>query len=299
MITSPVALPRAQSAINLKSTRHHFNVKLTSSPIEEVSPVQFGISRRKFFKETSLITLVLGIFGFGIWGCTNSQKEIILLKTNQTGLARPEANNKPRIIFEGDSLMTGVTSQFKNSPKFKSNTDYVIHDEASKSKHLANQIQTTAGAVLKKYSAKNQDNVVVFWAGCNDVYANASDDNMFENLIKAVDTYRNKGFKVIVLTVLPSTKFEGAKETHRKDFNTLIRTAKIVREGEQGPKWDMVIDIARLPELSHVNNNYYAKADGIHLNAAGYKLIAGQIDKGIRQLLDLPDAVNSSTSVGQ
>jgi len=214
----------------------------------------------------------------------------ITTATAKSGLANPSSESKANVVFDGDSLMTGVEA---NTSLGKT---YTVHKQAHSGDHLATQIKAGVSNVLAKYDPNSQDNVVVLWGGTNDLVGGASSSTMFANLKAIAQQYKDKGFKVVILTNIqsgpPISDEEGAGladiaiDKKRQAFNKAIREAK-------DPPWDMVIDVAAMPEFSDKDNavtnnkNYYEKGNNpIHLTGKGYQLIANKVDEGVRQLLE-------------
>jgi hypothetical protein len=123
-------------------------------------------------------------------------------------------------------------------------------------------------------------NIVVIWAGINDMYVNNVSENVAYRGMKAYcEQRRQKGWKVIVCTEINCTN-SSINDSRRLAFNSLIRS-----------NWtsfaDGICDLGNTSPFntatSHENTTYYL-ADGVHLTATGYAIIANTVSVSISAL---------------
>lgn len=207
-----------------------------------------------------------------------------------SGLANPTSSKKPLVVIEGDSLSTSTGGSYSYADQLgKSASErYNFSFQATGGDQIGRQIKGDIDTVNGLYDAENKDNVVVLWGGTNDLHSGKSAEETFKNLQETAQSYKDKGFKVVVLT---SIQLDGkndstAEDTERKKFNDLIRNSK---NGNNAP-WASIVDVASLPEFSDTNNGVgdsgpYYSSDGVHLTQKGYKLISEQVDQALQALL--------------
>jgi lysophospholipase L1-like esterase len=127
-------------------------------------------------------------------------------------------------------------------------------------------------------------NVYVLWAGTND---------MSDALDSAATTYANfkarcqaalaaGSDKVIAVNCLPRTSGNGSFETYRQSFNTLM----VGLPGEVANV--SLVDVAAISGIGAAGDNLsttYYDSDDVHLNDAGYGLVAAAVSTAIAAVL--------------
>lgn len=138
------------------------------------------------------------------------------------------------------------------------------------SRQLGTMVTQAAQVVDPLYSATTTKNVCVIWGGSNDfALGNASVATVYARLQTYCADRRARGWKVVVVTMLPRTNLE----VQRVQFNSLVRS-----------NWatfaDGIADVALDSRIGDFGDNtdltYYAP-DQIHLNATGYGVAASII----------------------
>jgi len=122
------------------------------------------------------------------------------------------------------------------------------------------------------FSPERTWNVVVMWEGSNAMTEIASAQGAFAGYKKYAADRRVKGWKVIMLSVLPRTvgAFRTPQnfEEQRQEFNRLLRSDHTWIDG--------FVDVGADPILGYegadADKTYYK--DGVHLNSAGYGIVA-------------------------
>lgn len=124
------------------------------------------------------------------------------------------------------------------------------------------------------YAASRSKNIVVVYVGPNDLNGGASVDEVYAALVAFGQVRRRVGFKVVMLTFLPwrkDTWGAGADyETERQSINARLR------ENHVG-FIDALADVAADPLIGPADaptNLAYYHSDGVHLVAAGYRIMA-------------------------
>lgn len=198
----------------------------------------------------------------------------------------PRGTKKPRVIFEGDSLSSYTGNGYSYADQLGARLQdrgIDVQHKATSGDMLTRQIKEDISGIKNLYDPSRRDNVVVLWAGTNDLHAGKSGQELYAQYKQTVSEYKKKGFKVLVLTSAQlGSGPETAQDKQRQIFNDLIR--------KNGGPWDGVVDIGKMPEFSDrsttaaANSTYYA-GDGVHLTKAGYGLVARQVEKALNQLL--------------
>jgi lysophospholipase L1-like esterase len=137
------------------------------------------------------------------------------------------------------------------------------------------------------YRAGNWRNVVVLWAGTNDIALwNHATAWIYQELERYAAERRAQGFTVVVLTLLPrsdvAVQVVPDFETRRQGLNQMIRS-----------NWeefaDLMIDIGaddRVGQAGDERNRTYYTADRVHLNDNGQQLVAGIVGAELQRLED-------------
>ncbi len=121
-----------------------------------------------------------------------------------------------------------------------------------------------AGDVDARYVA-GRYSVCVFWEIGNDLWYGASQADAYTHLVDYCTARRAVGFRVVVLTCLP--RFNGSTpasyETDRTAINDLVRA-----------NWTSYADALADVASTDLSSSAYYPGDGIHLNTAGYAIVA-------------------------
>ncbi len=131
------------------------------------------------------------------------------------------------------------------------------------------QLQARAAADVDPRYLAGRYSVCVFWEIGNDLWYGASQADAYTHLVDYCTARRAVGFRVVVLTCLP--RFNGSTpasyETDRLAINTLIRA-----------NWTSYADaLADVALATGLDSSSYYPGDGIHLNTAGYAIVAATV----------------------
>jgi lysophospholipase L1-like esterase len=176
------------------------------------------------------------------------------------------------IVCEGDSLTNGLGATF--------NQNYARQMSST----LRSPLITTAtsGATITNLTTRKnrvdnnikagKTNILVVWAGTNDMYnEGVSETNAYNSLVAYAQARKTAGFdKVYVLTCIARVS------TIKSTFNSLIVA--------NTTDFDGVIDVAKDPRFqvktapfNTVDFTYY-NDDRIHLSNAGYRAVSSMVD---------------------
>jgi lysophospholipase L1-like esterase len=112
---------------------------------------------------------------------------------------------------------------------------------------------------------------LVLFAGTNDVSTGITTATLTARLEELTKRAKSRGFRVVVVTLVPAWKRSPAKERVRQDVNTWIRTT---------PYADLRVDADKLlrdpARPTHLLPSYDF-GDGLHLSAAGHRVLGQAI----------------------
>ena len=179
------------------------------------------------------------------------------------------------IVFDGDSLTIGTqaTDPYPSQVMRMWGPGVRWWNIGIGGQGIADMESHAAAQVDTKYDARRGRNVVVVWAGTNDMALwLRSPEQVLDLTRQYCEERRAKGFIVVVMTALPRSgridpdDFEGRRE----DFNTLLR--------EHWTEFaDKLIDLAADPRFGQPGDELdrrYFDADRVHMNNAGLGEIA-------------------------
>jgi lysophospholipase L1-like esterase len=210
-------------------------------------------------------------------------KGLTTIQSTREGQKLTEVDGKI-VVCDGDSRTVGYTggTVYPYSDHLALDATYHIYNTANGGATLTywSGVDWKADLAYQnvdKYLANTGvSNIVVIWAGVNDMYVNDVSATLAYRGIRAYcEQRRQKGWKVIVCTEINCTD-ASIGDTRRLDFNTLVRN-----------NWtsfaDYLCDLGNTSPFntatSHENLTYLA--DGVHLTAAGYQVIATTVSSAI------------------
>lgn len=135
--------------------------------------------------------------------------------------------------------------------------------------HPGDQISTMSTdypiLVAPLYNTRRPANIDILWGGTNDSLGHTGAATIQSRITTYVNLAHATGYKVIVMTILPSTGITGADETARVAVNTWIKA------GSSGA--DAYVDIAGVAQAADpANVTYYL--DGTHPTTALHTIFA-------------------------
>jgi len=224
-------------------------------------------------------------------------ENIGFLATNKMAVTNKQMalEGKNIIICDGDSRTdgyTGGTSPWRYSEHLDLGTNYIVYNTATGGVTFTdNEIEGVRWITKDAYnvvtplkSETSMNNIVVIWAGFNDVAVrDKSTRETFESLKIYCLARKSEEFKVIVVTEPSTSSIVG--EGRRLILNSLVRNS--VYEYA-----DRLVDLEQNefigPQGTASNTKFFF--DGVHMTEEGYGLVGAIVRSEILNLINL-DAV--------
>lgn len=190
------------------------------------------------------------------------------------------AAGEDRVVFMGDSITDAWgRGNYATSAPFFPGKPYINRGISG---------QTTAQMLLRFYPdvVAHKPKVVVFLAGTNDIAGNlgpVSMESIENNLAAMADIARANGIKVVLASLLPVCDYHRPQTAQRppekiKQLNEWIRTAAEKNNYVYLDYYSATLDDKGMFKADLTN-------DGLHPNAAGYKIMAPLAEEAIRKAL--------------
>lgn len=200
--------------------------------------------------------------------------------------------NNSIVICDGDSRtdgFTGGTSAWRYSEHLDLGKNYTVYNTATGGATFTdNEIEGVRwitndayNVVTPLYSNNMLNNIVVIWAGFNDLAVrDKSPHDTFESLKSYCLARKSEGFKVIVVTEPSTTSIVG--DERRLVLNSLVRNS--VTDYADG-----LVDLEQNefigPRGTASNTKYFF--DGVHMTEEGYGLVGALVRSEILNLISL------------
>jgi lysophospholipase L1-like esterase len=221
-----------------------------------------------------------GIVGYGTW-------------TDSTGLHLDNfrADDVKLCVCDGDSLTEGYGLSTPATQSYPAQlgqllgVPWVVVNKGAGGQTCA-QIEADASSDVDPlyHATNNADNVLIAFAGTNDIYFNADTSDAATTTIGRVETYcgnrQAAGWRVLVGTLLPRSDFPGTstlpadKETHHEARRQAVNTSLRANWSTYA---DRLIDFAadtRIGDDGDEDDTTYYLADKVHPNATGAGVLA-------------------------
>jgi lysophospholipase L1-like esterase len=203
-----------------------------------------------------------------------------------TAAANPQFGARGLIVFDGDSLTFGTgapagedypTAVMQRLPEWLDGVNVAVPGQT-----WADMSSDARLQVDPLHSATRPHNVLVVWAGTNDMRRTLTAGRIWRELERYCRERRERGWTVVVLTVLPAWPQKGRSrfEEERRQLNSIIRDRW--REVADG-----LADVAADPRIGDPagpDGRVYC-TDGIHHNAAGNSVIAEVVAASLGPLI--------------
>lgn len=198
------------------------------------------------------------------------------------------------IVFDGNSLtVTPIGSEYpRQVASLLVAADYRIQtvNVAVSAQTTTNMLRDATEEVDGLYDPARLGLIVV-WEGTNDLYFGASPNDAYEHLVTYCQDRKDRGWRVIVLTLLPRSG-RGTPptfEADRQTVNAMLRTS--------WPQFaDVLVDVAADPVIGparqEVDTTYYA--DRVHLTTAGNRLVAEYVADAVITTIESCGVTRSS-----
>lgn len=213
--------------------------------------------------------------------------------TAAVAITAPSATTE--VVDAGNSLTLGTSSDgtaipYPTSLQAILGPLYSVQNSGVGGQSGADIVAGFAAQIGDHYDA-GKANILVLWEGTNDLYFDASAADSYAHYVSIAASYKalNPANKVIVLTCLPRSNFPGTStisgdptaqlatfESRRQAFNALVRA--------NSGGFDKVVDLAadqRLGFLGCEQDTAYYDGSLVHMNAAGYLIIADKVATAI------------------
>jgi lysophospholipase L1-like esterase len=209
----------------------------------------------------------------------------------------------PQIICDGDSLTRGYGSA--PGQDYPSQLSRLLDTRLVRAFGVGGQFidsmnADAAAQIDPLYSAARTENVVICWAGVNDIYQVDEDPaTIYAAVVDYCQDRQAAGFKVVVATMLSfGASAPPDHEESRQTFNALVRA-----------NWatfsDGLADLAADPRIGlpgACHDRAYFYGDEVHLIDAGYAIVAGIFSAALVtavpiSVLSAAEAVQGSLSI--
>jgi lysophospholipase L1-like esterase len=194
------------------------------------------------------------------------------------------------VVFDGDSLTEGfmlASSRSYPAQTMRQLPDGIAWENVAVSGQVwPDMLADVETEVDPLFSKAHAFNVVVAWASANDLAAGYTALEIYENARSYCLARRDRGFTVVVCTMYPlePKDYDPGYEERRLEYNQLLRD-----------RWrefaDALVDLgasARIGDASPDERGAYF-VDIVHLNEAGYGVIADAVAATLRPLIGLRD----------
>lgn len=192
----------------------------------------------------------------------------------------------PNIVLEGDSLSVPIAGTYGYSLKaLLAEEGLQLQSEATQSERLDQMLQQV-DSVHRRHFDPTKNNVVLLWGGTNDIAAGFTAEQAYQNLLATAQAYKDRGWKVVVLTLIYARPNQSDDNLRRAQFNNKVSlfTPK--------PPWDALVKLHMLRGFGphdplQADMSFYA-GDRLHLNAIGADQVAKEVHTTLRAVLGLP-----------
>lgn len=196
------------------------------------------------------------------------------------------------IVFDGDSLTEGYmfapAESYPSQVMRRLSVPLQWENVAVSGQTWPDLLRDVEREVDPLYSPERPLNVVVVWAGANDLAGGFAPREVYENARRYCEGRRREGFVVVILAMYPlqPKDLDDGYERRRLTYNALLR--------EHWHEFaDALVDVAadeRIGDASPPARNVYF-VDAVHLNETGYGVIA---DCVLRVLAPIVDAASAA-----
>jgi lysophospholipase L1-like esterase len=195
-----------------------------------------------------------------------------------SGVVAPPSN----IVFDGDSLTFGyslVPVSFDTKYPTLVARSYAPNPAWANigipSQTMRTMAAGVAANIVPLYQPRAKTNVLVVWAGTNDILAGTTAAVTHGYLQTYCLAAQAAGWKVVVLTMLPAASPSTVRDPTA--YNTLIRA-----------NWtgyaNALADVGADSRLSTTSATYF-QADNLHINGSGMSVVAGIVQAAINSVV--------------
>jgi len=177
---------------------------------------------------------------------------------------------KSLIVFDGNSMTDATYSSYPATTVAALTDTWTSQNFGVSGQTTIEMIADAAAQIDVLYDTNMLKNVVVFWEVANDLYFGATRADAQARMVQYCQARQAAGWKVVVLTLLPRSKFDTLTyEDDRTAINSYIRA-------NYATFADAVADVAgdsRIGDNGDCDDTTYY-TDGCHMTTAGYNIVA-------------------------
>ena len=177
------------------------------------------------------------------------------------------------LAFDGDSLTHGFGSTCnRNYPVQLAVPPSVLRYNVAEYGDTFVTLSSEASTRIDPLIAAGQTNVLVLWAGTNDLAAGTSASTLYSDITSYISARHTAGWKVVILTITPrnDSAWDSTYETQRGLLNTSILGNAAGADG--------VVNLTTIADLLTTTNTTYFLSDQLHLTSTGYGIVAAAVD---------------------
>lgn len=198
-------------------------------------------------------------------------------------------SSDPQIVFDGDSLTAGAGSSggctYPNLTIQALGAPWGGYNLGVPGAGIGSLVSGAAANVDTKYNASHSKNIVILWAGSNDL---ANSSGQTATVYSAIQTFGNArkavGWTVVIVSILPRTATNGSFETDRQSLATSL-LGDFTGSTSDPNIWtgagyaDYLLNITADSTIGSSGENITGPydSDHIHLNNGGYEYFAKKI----------------------
>lgn len=221
---------------------------------------------------------------FGLW---TDQITPIFDNVRVGGSSLPSSRSPGLLVFDGNSLTsgTGATAGFDYPSQAVTGlkslwNKYNYGVGGQTTTQMLSDVSTQVDTL---YDIGNLENIVIPWEITNELYGGTSETDAYNNYVTYCQARRAAGFKVVAVTVLPRSNvgtpvgFEAARQAANTDIRNNWTTFA-----------DALADVAADTSIGDAGDELdttYYNADKVHMNDAGYGVVAGYVATAINEIM--------------
>ncbi|NLG65734.1 MAG: SGNH/GDSL hydrolase family protein [Actinobacteria bacterium] len=243
---------------------------------------------------TAIMATALALIGAAATGCGGNagrppatpSQPVPQTAAESTAASAAEGSPAGLIVFDGDSLTEGYflpesqsypAQTMRQLPTWLEWTNVAVSGQT-----WPDLLGDATAEVDALHDPTRQLSLVVVWAGANDLASGYSARQAFHNAQRYCEARLHAGFTVVTLTLYPlePAAIDPGYDAQRREYNRLLRAHW--REFAH-----TLVDVAadeRLGDASPAGRSTYF-LDAVHLNAAGYGVIADAVAAALRPIV--------------
>jgi lysophospholipase L1-like esterase len=198
-----------------------------------------------------------------------------------------------QVLLDGDSITYGYGGSLNQSwtktlaAQFPSYRSYSFGVPGI---NMATLLTVESVRIVPRFNAGLTKNILVIWAGTNDIVAGTVATSVYANLQSYTSAAKTAGFKVVWVTMLPRTDLTVGEQTQWTAYNTAIRAATLGQSNTADALADVQSDPTIGPFSAASNHTYYCNVGpndfsiGVHPTDIGNAIVAPYIIAAVGSL---------------